>query len=628
MSPATTESSSARQRALRELARRTAKIEWAKRDFAEFSRQAIAAGVVEGVKRVEWGPHLEGYCFSLQCQLEAWLVAHGYGTEEMIARQREAWERTEAVWEDGEPEPWLRYVLTQNQIDNLPPGTLKSTLAMVLANAWIWLWCSTFAFGATSGMEPNVDRDARATRYLVRSRWYRETFAIAWTTFDIEAEEIGIKRDADAVGDWATTAGGKRISRTISSGFTGTHVDCTFIDDPDDADKVWFEAERIKPQNRFTRAIENRINCENRSLRRVLQQRVHVDDFTAYLLSIAVWSPANPKGWAWLCIPAEFGKGPKEAPVVTPYGWRDWRTTPGEVLHSRLSPGVLADKRQKMPGYEGQYNQSPNRLGVGMFLAKHARFFVLDDMPALARRRPEGCRQAAEAPPVMVKRKDLRKLTLSVDAANSLDPKPGAKVSAVGLVVGACLGDLRLILEDATRVLGVSGTYRAIYELILKWEPEVVLVELKALGAGVISELERALRRGWYLDPNTDKRVELNGRNGKRITCKVKAVKVDGKESKVQRAHAFVPAWDRGEILLLDGADWLYAQVDEGMKTVDEGLLGEVCSFPASRRSDRVDAIGQFVAEYRTDGDPREKMRREVEAMQRLAGVPGGLTSN
>jgi hypothetical protein len=49
------------------------------------------------------------------------------------------WERTGATWEDGKPRPWERYVLVQNELDNLPPGTLKSTIAMVCANAWIWL---------------------------------------------------------------------------------------------------------------------------------------------------------------------------------------------------------------------------------------------------------------------------------------------------------------------------------------------------------------------------------------------------------------------------------------------------------------------------------------------------------
>jgi hypothetical protein len=949
----------------------------ARRSLAHFVRQAIAAGVVDGIQRVDWGPHLDAICSQVQAQLEGWLVSYGLGSLEMVERQREAWERTGATWEDGEPEPWLRYPLAQNAVDNLPPGTLKSTIVMVCANAWIWLWAPAFSFGALSGIDANVGRDSRACRELVRSNWYRETFGIVWTDHDVDPEideaadaEIDIKRDTDAVEAWATTAGGKRLSRTITRGLTGTHVDCVVgetlvatevgevairdlvgmspiprvwsmnhstgglelaevrawrkidgrptidvrvstgnvltctgdhriytdlgyipaeecvgrevsvmwaaesdgqqrsaamsvvldrypdlrdvldrvhasgsgtrqeapqghqvrsvllggvcaiesrragdnagvsvredvqakgqqgeppalleglrragpqipapgsavrdvqnddagcesdpavlleivqgqgalalddgarelqlprgwspvlqratgatstddqgarwarvrnlqrgvqqassgssphrrepekqhpgesdhavrlvpqrapqvtqaavvattatpaktgsgehtvydievsrnhnffaggvlvhnciaLDDPDDADKVYNESERLRPQNRWTRSTETRVNDEHRSIRRVLQQVVHVEGFTAYLLSLKRWSPANPKGWAQLCIPAEYGHGPKDAPAETPYGWRDWRTEHGQTMHARLSPGVLADKRLSIPGYEGQYNQNPARSGTGMFAERHARFFEIEGAPLPLRRRPEGCLQHIELPAVRVRMAELHGITLSVDAANSLDPKPGAKVSAVGLLVGACRGEDRFALDDRTRVLGVSATYQAIYDLLGTWPIELLLVELKALGAGVIRELEIAIRRGWYMHADTDERVELLGPDGRPVRCKIEQA-LPGKEDKVQRAHGMLPAWEQHQMYLRDGADWLYPTVDESKRTLDEGHVGELCSFPGSRRNDRVDAWSQFVARWRGAMDTRQDWR----AMRRLgmAGVRG-----
>jgi len=152
--------------------------------------------------------------------------------------------------------------------------------------------------------------------------------------------DIAIRPDADAVSDWATTAGGRRYSRTVQRGFTGLHVDGMFIDDPDDADRVWNETARLATQNKFTNAMENRVNDEHRTIRKVMQQVVHLEGFSA-------------------C--------PKDAPEETPFGWRDWRTEKGETMHPRLSPGVLADKRLKLPGYNGQYNQNADELGSGMF---------------------------------------------------------------------------------------------------------------------------------------------------------------------------------------------------------------------------------------------------------------------
>lgn len=611
---------------------RGARATLARRHLADFVKQAVAAGEIEGCTSLEWGPHLEAHCFEVQMQLEGWIVANGPGDEdswqvweawetrhaEMIARQRAAWERTGAKWEDRKPQPWLRYVLVQNAIDNLPPGTFKSTIVMVCANAWIWLWAPRFSFAALSGIDANVGRDSRACRRLIRSSWYRETFSIAWTDKDADLElapeDIGVTRDTDAIDAWQTTVGGKRISRTLTRGLTGAHADGIFLDDPDDADKVHGEAERLRPQQKWTNAAENRVNDEHRSIRRMMQQVVHVEGMTAYLLSIARWSAENPKGWSQLCVPAEYGFGPADAPVETPFGTRDWRSEKGETMHPRLSAGVLADKRLKLPGYEGQYNHNPRRSFGGLFAHKFARFFLLEGMTGAVRRRPEGCAQAAESPPVVVKLSAITGLTLSVDAQNSLNPAPGAKLSAVGLLVAGCIGDDRFVCDDRTRTLGPSGTYLAIYQLIATWPLERILVELKALGAGVIDEITRAVRRGWYIDPDTDARVELLGPDGKRPRCVVEPFQ-PGKESKEQRWHAMLPTWEQGRIHLLDGAEWLYPVPDADRKILDEGFVGEICSLPHSRRKDRADALAQFIASTRGSQDTRDSWR----AMSRLA---------
>lgn len=584
----------------------------ARRSLAHFVRQAVAAGVVEGCSRLDWGPHLDAICLHTQMQLEAWLVCYGLGTDEMVQRQREAWGRTGATWEDGEPEPWLRYPMVQNQLFNLPPGTMKSTIVMVLACCWMWLHAPRFIFGAASGIDVNVTRDSNMTRAIVRGAWYRETFQIAWSVRDFDPGElpeesvmdIGIRPDADAVSDWATTVGGRRYSRTWQRGFSGLHCDCVFGDDPEDADRVHGEPARIGTQNKWTNAMENRVNDEHRSVRLLMQQVVHIEGLSAYLLSIARWSPSNPKGWGQLCVPAEFGFGPDDAPAETPWGWRDWRTTKGETMHARLSAGVLADRRLKNPaGYEAQYNQNAARVTNGILARRFARFFAFEG-EVVTRRRPDGCVQRADMPPVVARRAELDRWTLSVDAAGSLDPDPKGKKSAVGLLVGACRADDRFVVDDRTRILGIEGTYLAIYELIGAWPLERVLVELKALGAGVIAAIELAIRRGWYIHPVTDEQVQLTGPDGERPRCVVEGYS-PGRDTKDQRMNAMLPDWQRGAVYLRDGADWLYPDIDAGTrKTMDEGFIGEVCSVPHSRRRDRADALAQFMAYHRDVGDP------------------------
>lgn len=588
----------------------------ARRSLAEFCRQAVAAGEVEGTSELEWGPHLEALALHTQLQLEGWLVSYGKGTPDMVRRQREAWERTKARSPDGKPEPWLRQPLVLNQLYNICPSSWKSSMVMVCANAWIWLWEPTFHFVASSGIDANVSRDSNAARTLVKSDWYRTTFQVSWTDRDLEPDElppdIEMSRAADAVSFWATTAGGRRSSRTWSRGLTGLHGDGIFGDDPDDADKVFNEPARVSAQNRWSRAMENRVNDERRTIRLIMQQVVHPEGFSAYLLSIAVWSPTNIGGWSRLCIPAEYGRGPVDAPVETPYGWKDWRTQPGETMHPRLTVAVLADRRLKMPWYEAQYNQNAERGTDGDFKPDAVRFFLFEG-ETTTRRRPEGCLQRDELPPRIIRRADLDRWTLNVDTAGSLEPDENSKGSAVGLTVGACIKDDRFVVDDRTRMLGPHGTYLAIYELIGAWPLDEILVEFKTIGAGVIAEVERSINRGWYLNAK-DERVELVGPDGKRPRCVVKPFN-PGKDSKEQRHQGMLPAWSQHEIYLHDGADWLYPQHDVNRRTVDEGFLGEICALPHSRKTERADMLAQFIMHFRGTANEADKMR----ALNRLA---------
>ena len=375
-----------------------ARAKLARRSLAAFVQQAVESGQVPAVKRLEWGPHLDAVCLHTQLQLEGWLVAYELGTADMIQRQREAWERTGATWEDGLPEPWLRYVLVQNEVDNLPPGTFKSTIVMVLANAWIWLLAPGFIWGAASGIDANVTRDSNATRDIVKGTWYRETFAVAWSTFDVDedgnpiAVDIAIRPDADAVSDWATTAGGAPLlahgSARLHRAPRRRHVHrrSRRRGSGVERDGPARDAEQVHERDGESRQRRAPDDPQGDAAGRASRGVLGLPALDRALVA------AEPKGWAHLCIAAEFGFGPKDAPEETPFGWRDWRTEKGETMHPRLSPGVLADKRLKLPGYNGQYNQNADELGSGMFERKFTRYFVFEGTNiATLRRRFDGC---------------------------------------------------------------------------------------------------------------------------------------------------------------------------------------------------------------------------------------------
>ncbi len=589
-------SASARQQVISPDARRVisggARAEQMRRSLYEFLRGAWDE-LEPGVPFLDnW--HVKAFCEHVQWMLESWLVATGKGTKAMRDRVHASWRYHGMTYVEGE-------VLVQNMIWNLPPGTLKSKILMVCAPAWMWLHHPSWSVCAISGVDDNVERDSNAHRELVRSFWYRQTFQISWR----------ISRARDSVGEWRTTAGGERKSKTLGSRFTGVHVDALFLDDPDDADQVWSESARMAARNRWTRSVKNRVHSLDISLRIAIQQRVHVDDWTASQVAKGVWSPDNRKAWAWANVPVQFGRGPAEVPRITPFGWFDPRRVANENMHpARFSPEVLADEElDKGPeGFEAQYNGNPDRFDGGIISRANIRFCRIEGTPVSTRPRPVGCGrgpdgQLEEARVIKLNPKtgelDVDWIDVSVDCSNGSER---LTASAVGIVVGAGKGMERFILDDLTDVMSIDQMYDRVAEAISRWVVRKAIIELKAAGASVIADLKKRLARGDIVWPNG-------------VPAIVEIVEYNpGHDSKESRAAATISAWRANLIYVLDGADWLYPKLNDSGRTLDQGFVGEICTFPKSKRDDRVDAIAQLLAHRRMTKDQKSAWRAMARA--------------
>lgn len=569
----------------REYIARRARSELARRSLFEFVKQAWH--VLEPGVAFESNWHIEAFCLHVQAMLEGWLVANGFGTKAMKQRVRETWESHGLAYVDGE-------LLVQNLILNLPPITLKSRILMVFAPAWMWLHCPSWSLCAISSVDDNVKRDSHAHRDLVDSPWYRDTFAIDWT----------IRRGIDAVGEWMTTAGGERKSRTMLGKYTGVHVDAIFLDDPDDAHSVHSEPKRKEVQNKWTRAIKNRVKHPDRSIRIAIQQRVHIDDWTAAQISKGIWSPDDRKAWAWVVMPLQYGEGPKEAPTLSPWWWSDPRTAANDNMQpSRFSPSFIADEqRDKGPeGFGAQYNQSPAAFDHGMIKRAEVRFFRIEGDPP-ADKRPFGCGIHPETgervePFVLTRDKrtgelEVDSITVTVDASNGSE---ALTASAVGILVVACKGMMRLVLDDRTAVMSIDRMYDEVTAAVNDWQADRVLVELKAAGSSVINDLDKKIRDGLVVDADGNARVvEVEAYNPKN-------------DSKEGRAAAMKSWWRQGLVYVRDGAPWLFPTVVEGGRSIDDGFIREVTMFPRGKRDDRIDALAQVIAYYSTNVDQRAR---------------------
>ncbi len=472
----------------------------------------------------------------------------------------------------------------QKLIMNICPSSLKSRIVMVLFVSWVWLDDPTFKWLCCSINPTNVIRDSEDCRLLIKSKWYRYWFSIKTVQrIDGKSTQIGklvtweIKDDIDNKGKFQNTLGGERIARGLLAKHTGIHVNGILVDDPDDAMDVHSEAERKKRAGKME-SLQSRLSDKRHFLFVVIQQRVHTHDCTGELLARGGWEHGN--------YALEYNDLTRHD---TPW-FKDPRTQPGEVLQpERFTDEVVRLLRLELGvfGFEAQCNGNPDSMTGGMFPLVNWRFCRIEGAKDLGiyATRPVGAWQGDAR---LVERDDktgwlkLDWLALSVDCTfGSLE----ATASNVALLAIGGLGPDRYCLDDRTRAMDYIQTRAELRQMILDWLPYFsslrVLVEKKANGAAVISELER----------------EFSG---------IIPLEVEG--GKETRAYAMSPDCDSGKLYVLDRAPWMPRH------------LGRVSVFPHGKTDDEIDAWSQCVAYYR---QPTEEMKilAKNAAFKQLANI-------
>lgn len=485
----------------------------ARKSLAWFVRESWH--VLEPETPLEWSWHHEALCAHLQWLLEGWKRKGIEPTYRMVAR---------------------------NLAINVPPGSLKSRIVCVCALAWWWLHAPTFKLIALSENPQVALRDADSCRELIRSKWYQTAFRPNWT----------LREDQDALGNFGNTVGGNRRSFGAGSKVTGLRADAIFVDDPNDAFEVLSPQSRSTTNGKWTRTA-NRVNDERRSLRVVIQQRVHADDLTGFILAQSRWTDENRSGWVHLMLPTEFDP---DRCCVTPI-FVDPRTTRGECLHAaRYTREVLDAERVRLGayGYAGQHDQNPSPDEGGMFARSMWKWWRPTGIEP-AKARPHGCKTPDELPARVIDIKDMEWLAISVDAAFK-----GASTSdRVGLQVWGGKGADRFLIRNATRVRDFPTTLRDLRQLRVDYPRATrILVEDAANGAAIVDTLN----------------AELGG------LCLVKP-----QGGKASRAFASSPYVQAGNVYLLENGEGIELHLEE-------------CSvFPNGKHDDSVDAMTQLIIE-------------------------------
>lgn len=495
--------------------------ERARRSLAEFFRQAFVE-VIEPATDYEHGPHVDAICDHVQWQLE---------------------ERARAVADRS------YQMQCADVLINIPPRALKTIAIQVAAVAWAWLHWPHLRVLCLS-TNPKVSTEAAdACRSLIRSEWYQRSFAPEWQ----------IRDDKDGVTNIANSAGGRRAARGWDANVVGEGADWRIIDDPDDPDDVHSEPIRESVQRRWRLSIANRKTDPRTTITTGIQQRVHVDDWSAHRVA--------EEGWIHVKLRQEYkaslrARSPMPVDASNRYThggahqWQDWRTADGQTLHPRFTPTWCASERKRLGtlGFEAQHNQEPRLLDGNLFKRSQWKFFRYDDdAPVEPSMRPEGCNHS-EA--LTLKRKSgFEWLATTTDATFG----KSATSDFVSVLVVAGIGSRIFVLADLTLRRNFPET-QALLEALGKSYPFAShLIEAKANGQAIIDTLSGRVPGLIALTPE------------------------GGKES---RASACSPRVEAGDVYLHDGAAWL------------EEFIAELADFPTGTHDDRVDAFTQALIHF------------------------------
>lgn len=224
-------------------------------------------------------------------------------------------------------------------IINIPPRHGKSISASVAFVAWLLGRNPSERIVAVSYSAELGSRFARDTRTVIQSDWYRSVFP-----------RTNLKRTA--VHDLETTAHGGRFSTSIDGTLTGLGGNVFLIDDPNPASDEFSATGRERVREWFQTTLASRFNNVREGVVIVIQQRLHVDDLSGYLLE------HEGEQWTHLNLPAVATRD--ERILVGPDRWHQRRI--GDLLDpSRETEETLASRQRSMTSktFSAQFQQDP-----------------------------------------------------------------------------------------------------------------------------------------------------------------------------------------------------------------------------------------------------------------------------
>ena len=243
-------------------------------------------------------------------------------------------------------------------IINICPRSGKSICTSVAFPTWGWTRNASTRFLFSSYSSDLSLEFATTARRVIESNWYQTRWGVT------------LSGDQNNKGFYANTASGYRISTSVGGSATGKGGDILIVDDPHNLKTIHSDIIRTEDIRWFFKVWSSRINNKKFDRQIVIMQRGHEDDLTSAL--------QEQGDWTILRLPTEY----EPTTWVSPLGWRDPRTTNGELMNPlRIGPDENATIKQELGpiDYSCQHAQNPLPEKGGMF--ERSWFEIVDRPP-------------------------------------------------------------------------------------------------------------------------------------------------------------------------------------------------------------------------------------------------------
>lgn len=249
-------------------------------------------------------------------------------------------------------------------IINIPPRSMKSQIATVFIAPWAWIHYPELKFICSSYSHALSTEHSSKARRVIESEWYRRHWGDVYQ----------LQADANQKGHYENTKMGSRTAVSTGGTVTGKGADIIICDDPQDRKRAHSESDRRAAIDFFDQTLSTRLDDTSAGTFVVVQQRLHENDLTGYLLS------KDGEGydrWQHICLPVEDG------PHVKPERLRKYYRH-GMLFPERFPRDFLDRQMGRLGsrGYAGQYSQQPATEGGNIIKGKWFKRFRHTDLPA------------------------------------------------------------------------------------------------------------------------------------------------------------------------------------------------------------------------------------------------------